>query len=248
MLKIFRNVRKDLLLKGSIWRYYKYAAGEIALVVVGILIALQINTWNEGRKNKAREINLLSELSTNLQINIQNLQNDIQKQVKSAAIIDYLLEHLDNRRPYNDSLAYYFKEADFAPDVILSASAFQTLKSAGLELIKTDSLRIAIINLFEVDYPTLMQETRRLEDQVWSVTSVPMYQKHFRMENDRYYLVNDYEALLDDMEFANMLSFRVNLRKSSTEWKLRAINQTKYVLRFIEREVGRNRNFLTKPN
>lgn len=237
MLVFFRKIRKQLAADNKPLQYMRYAIGEILLVVIGILIALQINTWNEDRKSSAREMKLLAELRTNLQINVQNLKNDIESQVKSAATIDYLIEHLDNRRPYKDSLKHYFYDADYAPDVVLSASAFETLKSAGLELVKTDSLRSAIINLFEIDYPTLMQETRRLEDQVWAVTIVPLLQKHFRIENIDQYVVNDYTALLDDKEFTNMLSFRGSLRKSSTVQKIKAVVQTQEVLSLIDKEL-----------
>jgi hypothetical protein len=237
MFTFLRKIRLQLLTENKTGRYLKYAIGEILLVVIGILLALQINTWNEDRKSSAREMKLLAELRTNLQINVQNLENDIESQVKSAATIDYLIEHLANRRPYKDSLKYYFYDADYAPDVVLSASAFETLKSAGLELIKTDSLRSAIINLFEIDYPTLMQETRRLEDQVWAVTIVPLLQRHFRIENIDQYVVNDYKALLDDKEFTNMLSFRGNLRKGSTVQKMKAVDQTLEVLSLIVKEL-----------
>ena len=50
MIKFFRNIRKSLLNEGKTSKYLKYAIGEIVLVVIGILIALQINNWNEHRK------------------------------------------------------------------------------------------------------------------------------------------------------------------------------------------------------
>ncbi|BAO56770.1 DUF6090 family protein [Nonlabens marinus] len=53
MIKLFRNIRKNLLNDGETTKYFKYAVGEIVLVVIGILIALQINNWNEDRKDKA---------------------------------------------------------------------------------------------------------------------------------------------------------------------------------------------------
>ncbi len=52
MIKFFRNIRKNLLAEGKTSNYLKYAIGEIVLVVIGILIALQINNLNENRKGQ----------------------------------------------------------------------------------------------------------------------------------------------------------------------------------------------------
>ena len=49
MIKLFRNIRKSLLLENKTSKYLKYAIGEIILVVIGILIALSINNWNQQR-------------------------------------------------------------------------------------------------------------------------------------------------------------------------------------------------------
>jgi hypothetical protein len=69
MIKLFRNIRKNLLNEGKTTKYFKYAIGEIILVVIGILIALQINDWNQkriDRNNFDQEINLvLEELEVN---------------------------------------------------------------------------------------------------------------------------------------------------------------------------------------
>jgi hypothetical protein len=55
MIKFFRKIRQNLLTQGKTGKYFKYAIGEIVLVVIGILIALGINNWNEHRKNKESE-------------------------------------------------------------------------------------------------------------------------------------------------------------------------------------------------
>jgi hypothetical protein len=221
-------------------KYFKYAIGEIVLVVIGILIALQINNWNETKKLHKRELVLLNELNTNLEINIINLENDIKKQNKSMKSFNYILSLPNSDVPYNDSIPDYLFDIDYAPDVILVSSAFQTLKSSGLELIQSDSLRMAIVNLYEVDYPSLMQETRRLEDQVWSAVVIPLFQKHLRCENDRW-IPNDYESWLKDIEFFNMVSFRASLRSSSTSYKKTAADQTKQVITLIEKELKKNK-------
>ena len=58
MIKFFRKIRQNLMNKGEAMKYLKYALGEILLVVIGILIALQINNWNQDRKQKAQLNNI----------------------------------------------------------------------------------------------------------------------------------------------------------------------------------------------
>lgn len=66
MIKIFRNLRKKLIAQNKVKNYFLYAIGEIILVVIGILIALQINNWNEERKSKIQEQIILKNLVQDL--------------------------------------------------------------------------------------------------------------------------------------------------------------------------------------
>ena len=66
MIKFFRNIRQNLLNEGKTTKYLKYAIGEIVLVVIGILIALQINNWNINRLNIEKENRYLNEIKNNL--------------------------------------------------------------------------------------------------------------------------------------------------------------------------------------
>ena len=215
--------------------WFRYGFETLA-VIVGILVAFALENWNQERKLLKTETNLLIELQSNLNINIANLEMDISVQTHGSFCIDYIIDHLGNRRPYNDSIPYYLTHAEYAPDVVLTSSAFETLKSYRLELIKSDHLRMAVINLFEVVYPTLMQETKRLEDQLWPAVVVPMYQKHFRRV-DGHATPTNYEALLNDEEFLNMLSFRGVLREQSTLEKINVSHQTADVILLIEKEL-----------
>ena len=68
MIKFFRKIRYNLMSDNKTGKYFKYAIGEIILVVLGILIALQINDWNETRKARLKEIEILTDFKKGLGI------------------------------------------------------------------------------------------------------------------------------------------------------------------------------------
>ncbi len=72
MIKLFRHIRKSLLSENKMSKYFKYAIGEIILVVIGILIALQINNWNEQRIN-----------NNSAKIYIENIREELEAQIKN---------------------------------------------------------------------------------------------------------------------------------------------------------------------
>ena len=79
MIKFFRKIRQNLLIENKTGKYFKYAIGEIILVVIGILIALQINNWNENRKAQKQETQIYTEIKSDL----LQTRNDINKQFLS---------------------------------------------------------------------------------------------------------------------------------------------------------------------
>lgn len=90
MIKFFRNIRKKLLQDGKTANYLKYAIGEIFLVVIGILIAVSINNWNEGRKGRNNKNAMLLQLWEENKVNMEVLEDDTN---------------------YRDSVAYMYKNA-----------------------------------------------------------------------------------------------------------------------------------------
>ncbi len=82
MIKFFRKIRQNLLLENKTGKYLKYAIGEIVLVVIGILIALQINNWNESRK-------LQKNINTYLNQKLVNLRED---QLKLIELKEFRLD------------------------------------------------------------------------------------------------------------------------------------------------------------
>ena len=77
MLRFFRHIRQRLLTENRFSKYLLYAVGEIILVVIGILIALQINNWNEDRKMRQSERQILLSLSDDFMANLSTIDSSI---------------------------------------------------------------------------------------------------------------------------------------------------------------------------
>ena len=157
MIKFFRKIRQNLLMENKTGKYFKYAIGEIILVVIGILIALQINNWNELRKQKLVEINILEGIRTDILKDTIDLNFNISaysRYIKSDSIV---LNHLINKKDLNQNVVNTLiksMEADWF--IILHDSHFQEAKLKGLSIISDLNLRESISRLYEFDYKALI--------------------------------------------------------------------------------------------
>ena len=109
MIKFFRHIRQQLLSEGNTGkpalpagRYLKYAIGEIILVVIGILIALQINNWNEAKKDRSTEVKLLKELREDLIKTKEDLLTDIDKTTRILNVTDSIYLNIIESRAMNE--------------------------------------------------------------------------------------------------------------------------------------------------
>lgn len=154
MIKLFRNIRRSLLNEGKTSAYFKYAIGEIVLVVIGILIALQINNWNEINKAKAYEKNTLKEIQKTLKADLVFfglLKERIR--IKDTAIDDLLLVRKGKLNLTDEELTRSIRQAHFGLIFSYNPAPYEALKSSGLDKIKTDSLRTALTKYYEVYIP-----------------------------------------------------------------------------------------------
>lgn len=196
-MNFLRRLRQRLLSENKFSKYLLYAIGEIVLVVIGILIALQLNNWNEIQKNKSTEHELLSDV-------LSSLEKD---RGRTQGI--YHFRALAKQRAI-DSMVQYVNRSTYPPDsvviqtldkVVITLSfsydkgAYESLKSYGLDKIQNDTLRKVLVRTYEVDLPLWVvfinndrnvQAQRRAElvDQLMSYSFKESTSDHFELRKD----------------------------------------------------------------
>jgi len=134
----------------------RYAFGEIVLVVIGILIALQINNWNEYQKERKSEKLLLSEIQDNLKYDLNDFDSNITTLQNKSISSKMMLKALEGNMPYHDSLGYYFSYLNAYPHFSSKTNGYKLLQSKGLEIIINNNVRNKITDLYEDRYQYLL--------------------------------------------------------------------------------------------
>ena len=165
MLKLFRQMRRKLLNEGKIRTYLAYAAGEILLVVIGILIALQINSWSESIKDKTAEKSYLKSIREDLTSDTISL-NEILDQVALNLDAAHTLIDLFNqspKEPFDTNKVYAsIRIVGFLMHFETSSATFDDLKSTGnIKVISNTELKKEIAS-----YYTFI-ETRKNYRNLW---------------------------------------------------------------------------------
>lgn len=151
MLTFLRKIRKSLIESGSTRKYLLYAVGEILLVMIGILLALQVNNWNEQKKANQKEAVYLDRLHTDLKKDdayINRRMQDSQQEIASYYDLIHQSRNIQNTiQEFRELMAkgYYSSE-----QLSLNNSTYTELINTGnIELITNDSLKIGILDLYK---------------------------------------------------------------------------------------------------
>ena len=144
-------------------KYMRYAIGEIVLVVIGILIALQINNWNENQKSIKKGREILVDLRENLKSNTIQFQEDIEITKDVINSIDIVLNNITITKIYNDSLGKHLRRVTYWETSRWKSSGYKAIISNGVEIIESKELQEAIIDLYEITYPEIAEYTRLSE-------------------------------------------------------------------------------------
>jgi len=218
MIKFFRNIRQNLLSEGKTGKYVKYAIGEIVLVVIGILFALQINNWNENRKLNKQELQLLESLLKEFTYNKTEIERSITKAQLIQKRCEAIMENTGNRemrlsKKESDSLMNFGLTNIITYDAsngILS----DVINSGKIQIIKNENLK----NLLS-SWNGILNDVK--EDETWAVNERNTIVYPFLFKNYNYTnltedwrgnnsitsgFATDYKAIYNLLEFENLVN------------------------------------------
>ena len=156
MIKFFRKIRQNLLLENKTGKYFKYAIGEIILVVIGILIALQVNNWNTSRLDQKLESDFTKRIIEDLKEEeaiitaVLNYNNQVLFHAKNAIKV---FENSPNQNTNPLEVLIDMYQASQLQDPNSAMSTYQELIASGqINLVKNETFKTAIIRYYEADW------------------------------------------------------------------------------------------------
>jgi len=215
MIKLFRNIRRNLLNEGKTTKYLKYAIGEIILVVIGILIALSINNWNENRKQNKQIIKGLSEVRENLIGDSLAIVKTLKLKREDIKIQNQVIQLLTNDKPLDSTINEDLGRIMIARKIKLIPNGYGLLKNLGLERIENLDLRDNLIEYYEISIDAIETDTN---DDLYEFinTFLPYVRTHFSdWKYVEYGIPLDYVKLKNDDSFKTALKINLGNAEST---------------------------------
>lgn len=253
MILFFRKIRQKLIEQSKVrspaspaGRYFLYAIGEIFLVVIGILIALSINNWNEQRKFKIKEKDILHELTISLDILNSELTEVITSNKLSLKRLYKLDSIVSSQSAYNASIDILFGSLPGWSSPHLKSTVYENLKLNGLDIISNSSLKLDISRLFEHTLVFLVDDYDKAEWSYYNNAIVPFVSKHIRdnvSEIEDYTMTRharpvNYEELIQNPELLTIIRNSINNRKDGLSSCIEALNKIKQLNQSILEELN----------
>lgn len=186
MLKFFRKIRQQLISENQFSKYLLYAIGEIFLVMVGILLALQVNNWNQNRLNSIKELAYLERLQYDLQADTAMLAEFIKAVEYKSRFLKSILKEDLTKFHHLKGLTHDIFISRFSSPPVSTDNTFQEMKSTGsLGLLKDESLKKSIFNYYRYiqnrtlalqtqfsDWPKIISQMIPGEGQIFDVSAL----------------------------------------------------------------------------
>lgn len=219
-MKVFRKIRKTLLVSGKTKSYILYAIGEILLIVIGVLIAWKINTINEARKNRIVELKIYQSLNDELDANLILLDSTIVRYAKNVQTIQNTIRSIRSKpEKLTQEIKNGIINVNYKSTKLQSGSINSVNSTNKFEFIKSDLLRDLIAS-----YPNDLssfekQEAKienivinRLQPEIETHVSLidVLLNREFKHEKSEYFSKDyDYIKLLNSKKYQNVLVDRL---------------------------------------
>ena len=179
MITLFRRIRQKLIASGSITKYLLYAVGEILLVVIGILIALQVNNWNQGRIDANKEQRYITELSRDLRAQLQEIEFFKERESSSLKRLNSLIDLMDETEAIKvnaDIAGLFFSIFERTSFTIKDPTFTELIATGNIELIRNEALRNSIIQYYQQleKSALIIQKNNDLNDQTIKPSSLSL--------------------------------------------------------------------------
>jgi hypothetical protein len=151
MITFFRKIRQQLAEENKIWKYLSYAIGEIFLVVIGILIALQINNWNETKKTESKINNALAALRSDLIQDTLLIVERLPFIMEQYQLNESLRARVAKPEATFDTLLKIMRyefNPNWSAQIIYNTNTYNSLNQTGLMENLSDSLKATIKNFY----------------------------------------------------------------------------------------------------
>jgi hypothetical protein len=219
-----------------------YAIGEIVLVVIGILIAVQINNANNKKQRKNLETSILKEILVNLEDDMEQINDELFSDKVIMEADSIIIAHIRLRASFNDSIAGYLRVSEMFPHLDSKESGYQLLESKGIDLISDDSLRIRITDFYKRDYPYFRKYEKERVDIVQSIIKPYLIENFYLEDYSKWPYTKrvpmDYDKFLNDKELISILQTSLNLSsimyQKGNELKAQTEKLQKHITEFLE--------------
>ncbi len=213
MLTFLRKIRKSLIDTGSGRKYILYALGEILLVMVGILLALQVSTWNHNKVRKNEEREILKEMRASLIVDIENFTTGFEVLELLESRIETLQDVIQSEAEV-DSIEILCGAVYGIRRFELNTASYEELKSSGFNLISDDNLRRLIIKIFDT-HIKMIDHTNKIEDNVVLEALSPFYLSNF---TDIRFSISatpyDIRTVYSDKYYHNLIAYRLTVLRT----------------------------------
>ena len=212
-MAFFKTLSNNLRPEHRLTKLLLSGLGEIIMVMVGILLALQVNNWNDDRKDGVKELKILREMRANLDADLKDCRYNITANERYLRGNVAVLKQLTDRTPFSDTLRVHYANLFGNTTLTANTSAYDNLKSIGFNLVRNDSLRQLITTLYSQRYPYVHDLEFEADGKIQFEHLLP--EVHAKVVVDTMWVSGypiDPEALMDDATFKGILRTSIFIR------------------------------------